>query len=160
LMMRSSVCPSLRRAGSATPLKMACKVSRKGAKAPGVAARQASVPWMPSFRKSSVNSVPCGMQRFNPIQHTHSTRGCRIFFPPVRLRNALRPARLRRAPSLQGRERRHPSRRSHCSTVSSTGAPAAHSSGSVDSASFCEMPPAEGTKIIVVGGFPPKRWRR
>ena len=48
--------------------------------------------------------------------------------------------------------RAHPSRRSNSSTaLSSTCAPAAHSSGVVDSASLCEMPPAQGTKIIVVG---------
>ena len=45
-----------------------------------------------------------------------------------------------------------PSRRSNSSTaLSKTCAPAAHSSKLVDSASLCEMPPAQGTKIMVVG---------
>jgi hypothetical protein len=46
----------------------------------------------------------------------------------------------------------HPSLRSYSSTaLSSTWAPAAHSVKLVDSASLCEMPPAQGTKIMVVG---------
>jgi len=45
-----------------------------------------------------------------------------------------------------------PSLRSNSSTaLSSTWAPAAHSSKLVDSASLCEIPPAQGTKIMVVG---------
>jgi hypothetical protein len=48
--------------------------------------------------------------------------------------------------------RPHPNRRSYSSTaLSSTCAPAAHSSKLVDSASLWEMPPAQGTKIMVVG---------
>src|SRR5271154_5867919 len=45
-----------------------------------------------------------------------------------------------------------PKRRSNSNTaLSKTCAPAAHSSKLVDSASLCEMPPAQGTKIMVVG---------
>ena len=66
-----------------------------------------------------------------------------------RSRRSAKPS----APRLGSvRKYAHPNVRSYSNTaLSSTWAPAAHSSKLVDSASLCEMPPAQGTKIMVVG---------
>ena len=89
-------------------------------------------------------------------------RNCRrqTFFVTVTLRMRLRPLTPTLSPrgeeprrqEEESRGKIHPSRRSYSSTaLSNTCAPAAHSSKLVDSASLWEMPPAQGTKIIVVG---------
>src|SRR5207245_4486244 len=57
------VCGACRREGAAALAKIARSDLRSNASVSGDRLLHACVPRMPSFRKSSVNSVPCGIRR-------------------------------------------------------------------------------------------------